>query len=39
MESIVELFCQVGDFWQAFRPYWYQHWYQHLLSSGKMQLQ
>lgn len=32
MESIVELFCQVDDFWQAFAPYWYQH----LLGSGKM---
>ena len=33
MESIVELFCQVDDFWQVFAPYWYQH----LLSNGQMQ--
>jgi hypothetical protein len=35
MESIVELFCQVDDFWQAFQP----DWYQHLLRSGTMQRQ
>lgn len=32
MESIVELFCQVDDFWQLFAPYWYQR----LLESGQM---
>ena len=32
MESIVELFCQVDDFWKVFAPYWYQH----LLSSGQI---
>lgn len=33
MKSILELFCQVDDFWQAFAPYWYQH----LLTNGQIQ--
>ena len=30
MDSLLELFVSVDDFWQAFRPYWHQH----LLETG-----
>jgi len=31
--SLLELFCDVDDFWQAFRPAWYAH----LLAQGTIQ--
>lgn len=31
--SLVELFCHVDDFWQVFRPIWYEH----LLAAGERQ--
>jgi len=31
--SLLELYCQVDDFWQAFRP----HWQAQLLTSGSVQ--
>lgn len=31
--SLVELFCHVDDFWQAFQP----NWYEHLLEEGERQ--
>ena len=33
MDSLLELFVHVDDFWQAFRPVWHEH----LLASGKRQ--
>lgn len=33
MMSLLTLFCQVDDFWQAFRPIWHEH----LLSTGERQ--
>ena len=33
MESLVELFVHVDDFWKAFQPYWYEQ----LLASGERQ--
>lgn len=33
MDSLVELFVAVDDFWQIFRPAWHEH----LLASGKRQ--
>ena len=33
MESLLELFVHVDDFWQAFRPIWHEH----LLARGKRQ--
>ncbi len=33
MDSLVELFVAVDDFWQVFRP----SWYKHLLASGERQ--
>ena len=33
MDSLLELFVHVDDFWQAFRPIWHEH----LLASGKRQ--
>lgn len=33
--SLVELFCDVDDFWQEFEPFWYKY----LLSSGQRQRQ
>lgn len=35
MDSLLELFCDVDDFWQAFLP----QWNHHLLSSGQKQRQ
>jgi len=35
MESLVELFVHVDDFWQAFQPYWYEK----LLTRGERQRQ
>ena len=31
--SLLELFCDVDDFWKTFRPYWYKH----LLNRGDIQ--
>ena len=31
MDSLLELFVHVDDFWQIFRPIWHEH----LLASGK----
>lgn len=33
MDSLLELFVHVDDFWQAFRPIWHEH----LVTSGKRQ--
>ena len=33
MDSLLELFVHVDDFWQAFRPIWHEH----LLASGQRQ--
>ena len=33
MDSLLELFVQVDDFWQIFRPIWHEH----LLASGQRQ--
>jgi len=33
MDSLLELFVHVDDFWQAFRPVWHEH----LLTSGQRQ--
>jgi transposase len=33
MDSLLELFVHVDDFWQGFRPIWHEH----LLASGKRQ--
>jgi len=32
MESLLEVYCDVDDFWQGFRP----HWYSHLLAAGEI---
>lgn len=33
MNSLLELFCHVDDFWQRFRPWWYEQ----LVTSGQRQ--
>ena len=33
MDSLVELFCHVDDFWKLFQPLWYEH----LLAEGQRQ--
>lgn len=33
MDSVLELFCEVDDFWQLIRPWWQKH----LLESGQKQ--
>ncbi len=33
MMSLLELFCDVDDFWQSFQP----HWMQDMLGSGAVQ--
>jgi hypothetical protein len=32
MRSLLELYCDVDDFWQVFKP----HWYRHRLAAGEI---